>query len=153
MDKISLGSIPWQDVSRVDYLTALEKAIFALPLNDWTKEVLSVEFPFEDEGNSLSGTILYCMLDKGVIFVNGAEPSDWSNGYDVWLEHTIAFIDKGINDEQIKIAFADVNQYLEKISFDFAVLGHAWLFSYVSQSFENRDIDRITYLNRFLCKP
>lgn len=93
------------------------------------------------------------MLDKGVIFMKDGEPTDWSNGYDVWLDQTIAFTDKGINEEQIKIAFADVNQYLERFSFDFAVLGHAWLFSYISQSFDEGEVERITYLNRFLGKP
>ncbi len=137
MNKIGLDSIPWQNVDRNAFLLALAEAILKLPLKEETVRVLSLKFPREDINGNQTASLLSHMLDKGVILVKNTEPSDWSNSFDVWMSDINIFVTPyGITEEGVKIAFEDVNQYLEGFGFVLGVVAHAWLFSYMSVPFE-----------------
>ena len=137
MDKISIvSSIPWQNVKRRDFLNALEKKIFDLPLSWETKKILLIQFPYRDEKEKVS--LLFHMLNKGVILYAEQEPCDWSKSYDVWLSDVKKYIKGKDMGRKIKKAFAEVNEYLDGFGFVFAKISHAWLFGYVSFSFEER---------------
>ncbi len=132
MNKINLNSVPSQDVERIDYLIALEKAILNLPLSEVTKAILKMIFSY-DESNP---TLLFQMLDKGVIYTPGEKPSDWSNDVQISLQDVRLHIPSSVKEEDIREAFEEVNKYLEGFAFVLSVISHAWLFYYISESFE-----------------
>ncbi len=134
---VSLLAVPWQGKSRAEYLALLEKAILELPLLPQTIKVLSIELPEGVLENELK-SLLYQMLDKGVRYSADKEPGDWSNDYSVWNEDVALGITGrySINTQDIERAFEDVNDHLDGFYFAFNTLAHAWLFTYVSPSYQ-----------------
>lgn len=140
-EKISLLSIDWKGKNRNEYLKLLEKAIFALPLKLGTSLVLSTLISNGELENEQEETLLYRMLDKGVIYRgDDCAPGDWSNSLDIWLEGIKKINSENelfIDEARINQVFADVNQYLDGFSFMLGVVSHAWLFTYISKRFQD----------------
>ena len=134
-ERISLESIPWQNVKRQDFLLALQDAILQLPLKGETKRLLSVTFAYDDFLGNRKKSLLFYMLDKGVIYQKDIVPSDWSNSLDIWMEDSF-FSQNSITEEEVIAAFEDVNQYLEGFGFVLGIASHAWIFGYVSEAFQ-----------------
>ena len=138
MDKVSLHSVPWQDMSRLNFLGSLEKAIFEkTPIELQTRIILGRRLPYGDEKDGTHASLLFQMLDKGVIYRTDKEPGDWTNDYILWLADVGNYLAPfEVTEVEVIKAFEEVNQYLDGFGFVFAKVDHAWLFYYVSESFE-----------------
>ena len=140
MSKISLNSVLWEDKSRHDYLAALEEHIFGLPLDLNTSILLNVLLPYGLEKDNQSATLLFHLLDKGVIFYGSEHggPRDWSNTYDMWNDTVKSFAAEAhctVEELQVSLqkALHDVNMHLDGFSFTLTPIAHAWLFGYLSE--------------------
>lgn len=123
-EKIGLTSILYKDVTRIDYIKALENKIINLPISKTTKEILSLKLKVnigtvEKPTLTLQATFLFLILDRGVITLNPEKPGDWTNNFTISesSEEMKIFKKNNITADMIKKAFSEVNDFLEGFSF------------------------------------
>ncbi len=132
MQKITIHSVPSEDQSRHDFLVALEKLILKQELSQSTATILSIRTLSTNQKS-----LLFRLLDKGVIYRIGDTTGDWSKGFSMNMDEVATyFIDPySITVTDIEKAFEEVNKYLEGFNFLIAATDTEWSLWYSSDSF------------------